>query len=244
MILPTTKVPPKMKSPRRLFIYAAPKVGKTTAVSLLENNLILDFEGGTNFIEALKVEIESLNDLKKVLEEVKKQKINYKYVTVDTVTKLEELLIPMATKLYKESPVGINYTGDNVLTLPRGAGYLYLRKAFDIITSAIESTFERVIYVGHIKDKFLEKDDKEITAVDINLTGKLKAKACADSDAIGFLYREDKKVMISFIPSNDLSYNSVICGARQPHLANKSFPLVEMDETGNLISYWDKIFID
>jgi hypothetical protein len=47
----------------------------------------------------------------------------YKYVTVDTVTALEDMIQPLAVKIYRQTPMGKNYDGDNVTTLPNGAGY-------------------------------------------------------------------------------------------------------------------------
>ena len=44
IILPTKKVSIERANPKRLIIYSKPKAGKTTAYSLLEDNLILDLE--------------------------------------------------------------------------------------------------------------------------------------------------------------------------------------------------------
>ena len=46
IVLPTEKVKAKVNNPRFLIIYGRPKAGKTSCVSALENNLIIDLEGG------------------------------------------------------------------------------------------------------------------------------------------------------------------------------------------------------
>ena len=41
--LPTIKIPAETQDPKYLILFGLPKVGKTTVLSTLENNLILDF---------------------------------------------------------------------------------------------------------------------------------------------------------------------------------------------------------
>lgn len=40
--LPKNKIPAETQDPKNLIIFGLPKVGKTTILALLENNLILD----------------------------------------------------------------------------------------------------------------------------------------------------------------------------------------------------------
>ena len=141
MELPRVKVPALYKSPRKMLIYSAPKVGKTTTGAMLENALILDLEEGSDFVDALKVHIKSVADIRAYGEEIIKQGRPYKYGIIDTTTKLEEMILPMAAKLYRDTPMGKNWgkmpdgkTDDptaNILTLPNGGGYLYLREAYN-----------------------------------------------------------------------------------------------------------------
>lgn len=238
MMLPTQKIKASTKSPRKLVIFSKPKVGKTSALANLDNALILDLEGGTDFLDALKVTIKSLEDIKSVGEEIKKAGKPYKYIVVDTITKLEDMCLPLALMLYKATLMGKNFSGDNVLTLPNGAGYSYLRDAFFRMTAYIETLADRVIYVGHLKAKYIEKNGKEVQANELDLTGKMKAMLSADVDAIGLLYRDNNKTIISFKTTDD-----IICGARPEHLKNQEIVLGEMKD-GKLETNWDKIFVD
>ena len=43
IVVPTAKVPAETQYPKNLILFGLPKVGKTTILSTLENNLILDF---------------------------------------------------------------------------------------------------------------------------------------------------------------------------------------------------------
>lgn len=61
----------------------------------------------------------------------------------------------------------------------------------------------------------------------------------ADADAIGMLYREGNKAILSFKTTDE-----VICGARPNHLKNQEIVLSQMNEKNELETYWDKVFID
>lgn len=247
MELPKAKIPALYKSPRKMLIYSAPKVGKTTAGAMLDNALIMDLEAGSDFVDALKVTINSIPDIRAYGEEILKQGKPYRYGIVDTTTKLEEMVLPLAAKMYRDTPMGKNWgklpdgkddPSANVLSLPNGGGYLYLRESYNMVTSYIDTLFPRLIYFGHIKEKFLEKNGKEVSAKDIDLTGKIRNIACANADAIGYMYREGNQTIISFKTTQE-----IICGARPEHLRNQEIVVLEQVD-GKFVSHWDKIYID
>ncbi len=239
MQLPVQKIKATSLSPRKLIIYSKPKVGKTSALAELPNSVILDLENGTDFLDAVKLKINNLKELKEVGEAILEKGKPYKYLIVDTVTKLEDMCAELAVQMYKSTPLGKNFAGTNVLTLPNGAGYLYLREAVISVINYIETLADVIIYLGHIKLKFMDKAGKEVSAMDLDLTGKIKSMMSADSDAIGMLYRKDNQNILSFKTTDD-----IICGARPKHLKNKEVILSEVNEKGDLVTYWDKIFID
>ena len=55
IVLPKEKVKAKVENPSFLIIFGKPKAGKTTLASKLDNNLIVDLEGGSEFLEALEM---------------------------------------------------------------------------------------------------------------------------------------------------------------------------------------------
>ena len=246
--LPTVKIQALYKSPRKMLIYSPPKCGKTTLASMLDNALIVDLEEGSDFLDAMKVKVSSVADISELIKALKAPNApKYKYGIIDTTTKLEEIVLPFAGKLYRDTPMGKNWgklkNGDddpsaNILTLPNGAGYLYLREAYTTVSSALDSCFERIIYNGHLKDKMLEKNGKEVSARDIDLTGKIRNIACANADAIGYLYREGNKTILSFKTSQD-----VICGARPEHLRDREIVMLEYNE-GKFTHHWNEVYID
>jgi len=237
--LPTERLPASNKSPKRMFIFGPPKTGKTTAVAMLDDCLLIDLERGSDFVDSMRVQANNLTELREVLKEVNKAGNPYKYAAIDTTTKLEEMVLPLAAELYRDTQMGKDWDGDNVLTLAKGAGYLYLRRAFMKVMEAIDKAFPRVIYLGHLKDSSLSKEGKEVAVRDIALTGQLKNMVCASTDAIAYIFRKDNEAILSFE-----SEETVISGARPIHLRNKQIPILTSDDAGNLTAHWDKIYID
>lgn len=104
IVLPTSKISASRQNPKRIVIYSKPKTGKTTAYAALDSNLILDLENGTEYVDALKVHITNLQDLLDAGKAIKEAGKPYKYITIDTVTALEDMIMPLAIKLYRATP--------------------------------------------------------------------------------------------------------------------------------------------
>lgn len=249
-LLPTVKQPPTRKSPKILIIYSAPKIGKTTLLSQLEDCLIADVEDGAAYLEALKVKIDSVAQFNAFCEELRAKitvdkKFPYRYGALDTASKFEEWMEAEATSDYKMSVIGKNFNGSSVLQLPEGAGYLWLRNCFQRHLHKFMTLFPRVILTGHLKEKLISsgnraedakvtdkekavKMDISVTATDIDLTGKIRNICCAGADAICYLFRTPEgKMMASFKNIGS------VAGSRCDHLKNTQF---EFD--------WKKIYID
>jgi hypothetical protein len=238
IVLPTSKVKAERQNPKRMIIYSKPKTGKTTAYAGLENNLILDLENGSDYVEALKVKINNLQELLDAGKAIKAAGNPYKVVTIDTVTALEDMIQPLAVKIYRATSMGKNYDGDNVTTLPNGAGYLYIRQAFFQVLDFIDTLAPHIILSGHIKDKVVDDKGEMVMSANIDLTGKIKSLICAQADAIGYMYRKGNKTILSFKTNEE-----VTCGARPEHLRNEEIVVTEMNEKGELEFHWDKIYV-
>jgi len=258
IVLPTKKVAASHKSPKNLILFSKPKVGKTKVLAQLEDCLILDLESGSDYVDAMKVKASSVEEIKKIGEAILKADKPYKYVAVDTITALEEICIPYAEKIYSKTSMGKNWfkaiededgkrklapdSGKamygNILNMPNGAGYAYLREAFTKIIEYIKTWAPRVILVGHVKDVMLEKNGADFNALDLDLTGKLKRITSSQSDAIGYLYRKGSQNILSFKTTDD-----VACGARPDHLRNKEIVLSDLSED-EYSTHWDQIYID
>lgn len=257
IVLPTKKVAASHKSPKNLIIFSKPKVGKTSLLSQLEDCLILDLEKGSDYVDALKMQASSVEEIKAIGDAIIKAGRPYKYIAVDTITALEEICIPYAEKIYSRTSMGKNWFKQvevdgkmklapdsgkalygSILNMPNGAGYAYLREAFTKIIDYIKTWAPRIILVGHIKDVSLEKNGAEFSALDLDLTGKLKRIASSQSDAIGYLYRKGNQNVLSFKTTDEVS-----CGARPDHLRNKEIILSEITDDGYTTN-WKEIYID
>ena len=183
-------------------------------------------------VEALKVKASNLSELSQIGKAIMKAGKPYKYIAIDTLTQLEVWCESEAKELYRQTPMGKNFDPDNkglsVLSLPNGAGYLYLRMAIKKWMDRLEQLSDHIIYIGHLKDKQIEKKGKEVSAKDLDLTGKIRSIACANSDAIGYVYRQDGDTMISFNSSDE-----VTAGSRCEHLRGQE-----------MLLDWSKIYID
>lgn len=237
--LPKDKIPAETQDPKYLILFGLPKVGKTTVLSTLDNNLILDFENGSTYVDALKIKIDNLQTLKEVIKAIKEAGRPYRYITIDTITAVEEIAKPVAMNLYKNSPIySDRYANVSDITrLPNGSGYTFLRQAVEAIVDLVASAADNIIICGHVKDASLN-DNLDGSVKDLDLTGKLKRILSARSDAIGFVHRDDdSNLCINFGQDGE-----ILTGARPQHLANKDIIVAERNEDGTFTSHWERIY--
>ena len=243
IVLPKEKVKAKVENPRFLIIFGKPKAGKTTLASRLDNNLIVDLEGGSEFLEALAVQARSVKDLGDIAtairEEIKQTgKKPYKYITLDNASRLEEICLSYAAQLYRATPMGKNYSGNDVRTSPNGSGYMYLQQAVRKVIDMFRDLCDNFILIGHTRDKLINKEGEELSEMSLDLVGKLANIICGEADAVGYVYRKRNETHISF-EGGDNSVRE----ARAPHLRGKNIVIAEGDENNDIKVYWDKIYL-
>lgn len=239
-----------------LLIVSRPKIGKTRSLMQLPNSLLIDLEGSSKFFDGVAIDIKeesiklkkgpisTLYALGKQIDKANKELGTYKYEygIIDTVTKLEDFLIPYVTAKFKSTQMGQNYTGTNILTdLEYGAGYRWLRDSFSEVIDMLTSLFKTTIFTGHVKDSSINMMGQNLSVTDLDLTGKLKNILTAQCDAIGFMYRDEENentCLLSFKTNN----NDLIIGARPEHLSGK---IIKVSHLGaEFTTNWDQIFTD
>ena len=201
------------QNPKTMLLYGAPKVGKTTALSQLDDCLIIDTEGGANMIEGY---VHSINSRKELIELLKQAQEGheYKYVAIDTIDKI-------AT--WAEQAVCEEENVSAVQDLAFGKGFGLVREKVLNTVGILKQIFPHVIIIGHRKWARAIVDSKAIVEPEsLDLTGKLKNMLMADCDAIGYVYRDEEQgnLMVSFKANDALE-----AGSRSPHLKGKEIKL-------------------
>ena len=232
LVLPTSKIPAVSVNPKFLIIYGRPKAGKTSCLAQLESNLIVDLEGGSQFIDAMAVQARTVNELGEIAQAIraKNKEVGhnfYKHITIDNATRLEEICLSYAKLLYMQTPMGKNYKGDDVRTLPNGSGYMFIRQAVRKVIDMFKDLCDEFILVGHVKDVQIEQNGEELSEMALDLVGKLSAIVCGEADAVGYLYRKGNETHISFKGGD-----GTIKEARAPHLRGQDIIIATGNEDG------------
>lgn len=245
LVLPKEKSVPKVNNPKFLILAGRPKAGKSTLMTALEDNLIIDLEDGYQALSALVVQARSINDFAEIANALKTEinnnegKFPYKYITIDNATRLEEMCLSYACQLYRQTPMGKNYQGTDVRTLPNGSGYMYLRQAVRKVIDMFRGLCETFILITHTKDRQINFEGTEVNEIAIDLAGKLGDILCGEADAIGYVYRKKNETIISFEGGE-----GTVREARANHLRGKKIVVAESDDNNNITFHMDKIFLE
>ena len=220
------------------------KAGKTSAIAQLDGNLIIDLEGGSKFIDAMAVQARSIKDLGEIASAIRQKNTEvghsfYKRITIDNATRLEEICLSYAATLYRQSPVGKNWKGDDVRTLPNGSGYFYLRQAVQKVISMFRELCDEFILIGHVKDVMIDNNGEELSEMALDLVGKLSSIVCGEADAVGLVYRKGNETHISFKGGD-----GTIKEARARHLQGEDIVIATGNDDKTITTYWNKIYKD
>ena len=261
--LPTERRKATDYNPNLLVLFGKPKNGKSTITAAIDNNLIIDLEDGYRSLDVMCIQARTAADMfniKAAIAEKNKEngdKPFYKFITIDNATRLEEMSLEYAAALYRKTPMGGTWgfkkdSIGNILLkdgkkvpdpkadvrqLPNGAGYLYVRQALKEMIGMFKPLCSTLILVCHVKDKQIRKNDEETTEMLVDLAGKTGDIICGEADAIGYVYRQGNKTLISFKGGDN-----TIRGSRPLHLREKIFEVVTSDEEGNLKVDLSQIF--
>ena len=217
MALKKTKRKIVSLNPSIMLLYGPPKVGKTTMLSKLDNCLIIDTENGSSMVEGY---IEKVNNRQELINLVKEAKDghDYKYFAIDTIDKVVD---------WAEKAVCREYEVPSIADLSFGKGYALTREKVMGTIHNLKSCVDHLIVIGHRKVARAIVDGKAIVEPEsLDITGKLKNMIMSDCDAIGYVHREEDKLMISF-KANE----AVEAGSRCEHLKGQ---IIDFD--------WSKIY--
>jgi len=221
MQLPTQVQPAVMKSPRVSVFFGQAKIGKTTKLTELPGCLIVDTEQGTIYLEGLKVSVNSLQDLQQLAGALSAPDApKYKYIALDVIDSIAD---------WVEASVCAQNQVSMISEIPYGGGYGKVREQMTTILNTFKNLTRHLIVIGHRKKSVIGNEKIEFSSSTLDLTGKLKNTIMAMADAIGYIYRDEKGVlMTSFKPTDEIE-----AGSRCEHLKGKEVPFE-----------WSNIFID
>lgn len=261
--LPEENVVGDQHSPQTIIIYGNFKIGKSAIAAWITRNhkaLWLDYESGGNCLTGKRVDVikavaeinktakrgqsmSRVQYIRELCEELGSEDVpRYDFIIHDKLDNLESWAEAWATNAYKNGPIGKNFDGDSVLELPKGSGYLYLREKFKTIWNSALGGAKYNIFFASMRDKYLEKDSKEVEIQDLALTGKVRHIAAGFADAIGYLYRGSDGVNhLSFLNSDGKTF----AGNRVKRLDGKRIPFSWIDkESGELQVDFTSVYKD
>ena len=197
------------------------------------------------------IEAHKPSEFENILTAVENNEKPYKYIIIDTISKLDAWSEIVGTYNYMNKPQGQKFNRDGremilhtdsrfetVHQLPNGFGYQHSRQQMVNWYERICALSSNIILLAHIKDKMIEsKTGDSVEAIDLDLTGKVKNIYASRADAIGYFYRKGNQGILNF--NNEYK---VICGGRCAHL-NGEIVISEKNEKGDIITHWNKIYI-
>lgn len=254
--------------PQKIIIYSPPKIGKTTSLSKLENNFIVDLESGSGNItgnvlnvqqEVISRKIENAGERAvapwTVITELYNELLTlsstpkgipYRHITFDTIDALEEFC---RIKIWAEEEI-------DPLLMDYGKGYGMIRDRLMKLLNLFIGLGLNVIIVGHRKKAIVEKSvvratDKNVkakgvitvTTNDLEITGRLKSILFAWADCIGFgnrIVTEGKSgFYLSFIRDEE---GNVEAGSRIARLEGRNILIHEIENEKTVVNNWEEIF--
>ena len=265
--LPKEKIKKIEVEPRRLLLYSVPKAGKTTIFSQLPNSLIIDTEDGSDFVDALKIKIDTTLPFDKqyeqfmeILRAIWKEGYNretgiytppYETLIVDTMTRLDEWSEIIGTLEYMDKPQGKSYNRDE--------------KDRKTKLSPSDPRFEKVTALPqgygymHTRDVMMRLYDnicrlspKTIFCCHVkdkyvaqNLSEEVYTREIALTGKVKDIYASKvDAIAYAFREGNvmKLSFSGTE-GSRCPHLSGKTIVISESSEDGSEVNvYWDRIY--
>lgn len=265
--LPEEIVKAKSLSANRILLYGKPKCGKSKSLSLLPDSLLIDTEGGSNFIDAFKIQIditkpeheqaeEFINICRAIYQkgwnpETKVYTPPYKCIIIDTFSRLNDWSEIVGTINYMSKVQGKKFNRnpdgsqipigskdfETVHDLPQGYGFKHSREVMLDWYDKICMLSPRTIFVSHTKEKLVGMHQGEAV---------LTKDIALTGKVKDIIASKVDTVMHCFREGNKLMVSfSGDDGTRCSYLSGKTIVLTESNDEGEIVvNNWNQIFID
>lgn len=258
IVLPTEAIEGDA-NPNSIILFGKPKCGKTTALSQLEDCLIIDTEKGSNKVKATRIQVPAdlgpvgkMAWMKKLAKKLKSEPGKFRRVAIDTLSEVDDWAEWSGTYKYMNSVQGKSFNrvkdkfgnpvkgGDflnpddpdyqSVHTLAEGYGYRWSRDEMkEIIELFMDCGVECVIFVCHVEDKYVGAKESTDLVIPKQLALTGKIRDILPRKVDAIGYVYNDKGTIKV---NFTGTEEKMGGTRSEHLKKFNAPLE-----------WDKIFI-
>lgn len=167
-------------------------------------------------------------------------------LAIDTITSILSLSNQAALHEYNYN-VKESSQKEDIKRVDEYGGVQYIRRKFDEIKAFIEQNAAPFIqYHGHVaaRKKILKnKNEEDVTALDIALDGIMSTIFTARADAVATFYRDNKGCYLDFSKKDETDL-----GSRPLHISNKKFLIADIVSDDKLAAgekpktYWNLIY--
>ena len=171
-----------------IFFYGEPKSGKTTIATKFPRHLLLAFEKGYNAIPgAMAQPINSWSEFKKVLRQLKDEKVKQQFETIiiDTADIAYDYCEKYICSNIKRADGGVGV--DSVADVPYGKGYGLVGKEFDDSLRSIVQMDYGLVIISHATDKtFTDEQGHDYNQIVPTLDRRARNIVSIMCDIIGY----------------------------------------------------------
>ena len=171
-----------------IFFYGEPKSGKTTIATKFPRHLLLAFEKGYNAIPgAMAQPINSWSEFKKVLRQLKDEKVKQQFETIiiDTADIAYDYCEKYICSNIKRADGGVGV--DSVADVPYGKGYGLVGKEFDDSLRSIVQMDYGLVIISHATDKtFTDEQGHDYNQIVPTLDRRARNIVSRMCDIIGY----------------------------------------------------------
>lgn len=199
------------------YIYGAPKTGKTTLATQMNNSLLLAFERGYNALPGVMAQdITSWSEFRLTFRELKRPEVKEKFsaVIVDTV----DIAADMCQR-YICNKLNIEALGE----LGYGKGWTAFKDEFNEVFRGLAQLGYAVFFIGHDKESQEQlADGTTRTIIRPALSNSTRGVIAGMADIYGYAHQKaGEKMSVLTLRSDD---DSISCGGRFKYIKNE-FPM-------------------